>query len=433
MLLIATAGAYRRVISSHYNPREPAEEPATAARIAQRGLCHLILPVGTRASTRVHAGSSGTSVAANHRLALSCVAVQVPSVGDVTIPEELPVKAVRYHGPNQPFRLDEVERPVPGEDEVRVRIEAAGVCHTELHFASGLLDLGVEPVTMGHEMAGTVEAVGPGVIERAVGDRVVVYYYAGCGTCEWCLRGEENLCNDLRAEYGFITDGGYAEAVVVPERNAVKLPNHVSFEQAAPLGCGVTTAIHGCNLAGVGEGDVVVAYGVGAVGYGIIQVAKLRGATVIGVGRTPAKLERAKTLGADHVVNAAETRDTGEAVADRVRELTDGRGADVVFELVGTAETMPEAVAMLAKRGTLVLVGYSFDAFQTHPIGLIIGEVRVIGSVGNTLAELEEAVRLLAEGRVETLVDRQLPLEEFQDGLDAVRSGDVEGRVVLKP
>lgn len=343
------------------------------------------------------------------------------------------MRAVRYHGPKQPFRLEEVARPEPGPGEVRVRIEAAGVCHTELHFESGLLDLGVAPVTMGHEIAGTVEAVGDGVTDRSVGDRVVVYYYVGCGECEWCLRGDENLCGQLRAEYGFFTDGGYAQAIVVPSRNAVKIAPHISFSEAAPVGCSVTTAIHGCNLAGVGEGDVVVAYGVGAVGYGIIQIAKIRGATVIGVGRTQSKLDRAVELGADHTINATDAAAGGEPVAERVRGLTGGRGADVVFELVATAETMPQAVAMLARRGRLVFVGYSFDSLETHPIGLVIGEVSIIGSVGNTRAELEEAVRLLGDGKVRTLVDRELPLDEFGAGLEAVKEGEVTGRVVLKP
>ncbi len=339
------------------------------------------------------------------------------------------MKAVRYHGPGQPFRLEDVSRPEPGESEVRVRIEAAGVCHTELHFETGLLNLGVAPLTMGHEIAGVIEATGPGVTDRAVGDRVLVYYYAGCGECEWCRRGDENLCGQLRAEYGFFNDGGYAEAVVVPARNAVKLPDWLSLDDAAPIGCGVTTAIHACNLAEVGGGDVVAVYGVGAVGYGLVQVAKQRGATVIGIGRTPAKLDRAVSLGADHVVNAAETED----VAAAVRELTGGRGADVVFELVATNETMPAALGMLAKRGALVFIGYSFDRLETHPIGLVIGETRVMGSVGNTLAELEEAVRLVAEGKVRTLVDRTLPLYRFQEALDAVRAREVLGRIVLKP
>ncbi len=339
------------------------------------------------------------------------------------------MRAVRYHGPEQPFRLEEVARPEPGEGDVRVRIEAAGVCHTELHFQSGLLNLGVQPLTMGHEIAGVIDAVGPGVTDRSEGDRVLVYYYAGCGECEWCRRGDENLCGQLKAEYGFFNDGGYAEAIVVPAGNAVRLPDSLSPEAAAPIGCGVTTAIHACNLAEVGQGDVVVVYGIGAVGYGLVQVAKLRGATVVGIGRTPVKLERARMLGADHVVNADETDD----VAAAVRELTGGRGADVVFELVATKETMPVAVGMLAKRGALVFIGYSFDTLQTHPIGLVIGETRVMGSVGNTLAELEEAVRLVSEGKVKTLVDRTLPLNRFQEALDAVRDGAVLGRIVLKP
>lgn len=339
------------------------------------------------------------------------------------------MRAVRYHGPGRPFQLDDVPVPVPGAGEVRVRIEAAGVCHTELHFESGLLDLGVAPLVMGHEIAGVVDEVGAGVRSRAVGDRVLVYYYAGCGECEWCSRGEENLCGQLRAEYGFFNDGGYAEHIVVPERNAVPLPDSVSFEAAAPIGCGVTTAIHACNLAGVREGDVVVVYGAGGVGFGLIQIARLRGARVVAVGRSPAKLDLARELGADLTVDASASPD----VAAEVREWTKGRGADAVFELVATAETMGPAARMLAKRGRLVFIGYSQDRFDIHPIELVIGETSVMGSVGNTLAELEEAVRLVGEGRVRTLVDRVIPLERFEEGLDALRRGEVAGRVVLRP
>lgn len=338
------------------------------------------------------------------------------------------MRAVRYHAPREPFRLEHLPVPQPGPGQVRVRIEAAGVCHTELHFQSGLLNLGVAPITMGHEIAGVVDAVGAGVRGRRPGDRVLAYYYAGCGTCEWCRRGEENLCGNLQAELGFFHDGGYAEYVCVPERNALPLPDHVSLDDAAPIGCGVTTAIHACNLAQVRAGDVAVVYGIGAVGYGLVQVAKLRGARVIGVGRTPAKLERARELGAEHVVNARETD-----VAAAVRERTGGRGADVVFELVATSETMTAATNMLAKKGRLVFIGYSEDSYAVHPIQLVINEAVVTASVGNTLAELEEAVRLVAEGKVRTLVDRVLPLERWQEGLDALARGEVMGRVVLRP
>jgi propanol-preferring alcohol dehydrogenase len=338
------------------------------------------------------------------------------------------MRALRYHGPRQPLRLDDVPAPVPGPGEVLVRVTAAGVCHTELHFLSGLLDLGVAPVTLGHEIVGRIERVGPGVAPERAGERVIVHYYSGCGSCEHCLRGDENLCGRLRAEYGFVSDGGFADLACVPARNAVPLPDAVSDLDAAPIGCGVTTAVHAAALGQVGLGDWVVVYGIGAVGFGLVQVARLRGARVIAVGRTPAKLERARALGAEVTIRAG-----AEDVAARVREVTGGRGADVVFELVATRETMAASLAALAKRGRLVFVGYSQDALEVHPIQLVVNEQVVTASVGNTLAELRTAVDLVATGRVRTVVDRALPLERFQEGLDALAAGALVGRAVLTP
>lgn len=338
------------------------------------------------------------------------------------------MRAIRYHGPRRPLSLEEVAAPEPGPDEVLVRVTAAGVCHTDLHFVSGLLDLGVAPLTLGHEIVGRVERVGAAVPPGRVGERVIVYYYAGCGRCAHCLRGDENLCGAPRAEYGFFHDGGFADLVRAPARNAIPLPATVSDVAAAPIGCGVTTALHAASLANVSLGDWIVVYGVGGVGFGLVQIARLRGARVIAVGRTPAKLERAIQLGATHAIRAG-----AEDVASRVRELTGGRGADVVFELVATRETMAASLDALAKRGRLVFVGYSQDELQVHPIRLVIGEQIVTASVGNTLAELEQAVQLVADGRVETVVDRTYPLDRFQEGLDALAAGELVGRAVLTP
>ena len=338
------------------------------------------------------------------------------------------MRAVRYHGPKQPLRLEDVPRPDPGPGEVLVRVAAAGVCHTELHFLSGLLNLGVAPLTLGHEVVGRVERVGAGVSAPRAGDRVIVYYYVGCGRCAHCLVGDENLCDAIQAEYGFVTDGGFADYVKVPARNAVPLPDHLSDEVAAPIGCAVTTAVHAANLARLAMGDVALVYGVGAVAYGLIQLAKLAGAEVIAVSRTPAKLERAKALGAAHVINATEGK-----VAERVREITHGAGADVIYELVATKETMAACTQAIAKRGRLVFIGYSEDSYTVHPIQLVITEASVMGSVGNTLDELVRAVDLVARGKVQTVVDRVLPLGEFQKGIDALARGELNGRVVLKP
>lgn len=338
------------------------------------------------------------------------------------------MKAIRYYGPKMPLRLEEVPRPEPGPGELLVRVRASGICHTELHFLSGLLNLGVAPLTLGHEIVGVVESVGPGVEAPREGDRVIVYYYAGCGWCHHCRRGEENLCGNLKAEYGFIADGGFAEFIVVPARNAVPLPSHLRDEEAAPIGCGVTTAIHAARLSALRAGDTVVVYGVGAVGYGLVQLGRLAGATVIAVGRTGAKLERAKELGAHLVVNAQR-----EDVVPRLRELTEGQGANVIFELVATRQTMEHSIQSLAKRGRLVFIGYSADAFTVHPIQLVVNEAHVAGSVGNTLDELYEAVRWVSEGKIRTVVDRTLSLEQFQEGIDALAAGTLIGRVVLTP
>ncbi|HTT67786.1 MAG TPA: alcohol dehydrogenase catalytic domain-containing protein [Gemmatimonadales bacterium] len=338
------------------------------------------------------------------------------------------MRAIRYHGPRQPLRLESVPKPAPRPGEVLVRVTAAGICHTELHFLSGLLNLGVQPLTLGHEVVGVVEETGAGVESATAGDRVIVYYYVGCGRCAHCLVGEENLCDALVAEYGFVADGGFAEYAVVPARNAVRLPPGIADEAAAPIGCGVTTAVHAAALARLAAGDVALVYGVGAVAFGLIQLARLSGAEVIAVSRTPAKLEKARALGAAHVLNGNDGK-----VAERVREITRGHGADVVFEQVATKETMAASTAALAKRGRLVFIGYSEDSYTVHPIQLVITEASVTGAVGNTLAELVRAVDLVAAGKVKTVVDRILPLGEFQKGIDALQKGQLIGRAVLKP
>ena len=309
-----------------------------------------------------------------------------------------------------------------------MRVAASGMCHTELHFKSGLLDLGVAPVTMGHEVVGRIEAVGEGVSADRVDERVIIYYYLGCLECAYCRVGNEHLCPNLRAEYGFISDGGYAEYVTVPARNAVPLPAVIPDVEAAPIGCGVTTAVHAAKLAEARVGEWIVIYGVGGVGFGLVQLSHAIGARTIAVGRSAAKLDKALELGAEVVVNAAE-----ENAAERIRGITEDAGADVVFECVGTEESMQEASAALGRRGRLIFIGYSPASFTAHPIQLVVFEQKVMGSVGATLNELHEAVDLVERGVVRPVVDRTLPLEQFESGIDALEGGELVGRAVLVP
>ena len=324
--------------------------------------------------------------------------------------------------------MEEVDRREPEAGEVLVRITASGICHTELHFKSGLLDLGVAPVTMGHESVGRIEAVGEGVSPGRADERVIIYYYLGCLECAYCHVGDEHLCPNLRAEYGFISDGGYAEYVTVPARNAVPLPAAIPDVEAAPIGCGVTTAVHAARLAKPEVGEWVVVYGVGGVGFGLVQLARTTGARTIAVGRSAEKLDKALELGAEIAVNASE-----EAASERIRRITGGAGADVVYECVGIEESMKEASAALGRRGRLVFVGYSPDSFTVHPMQLVVFEQKVMGAVGATLNDLYEAVDLVERGVVRTVVDRTLLLEQFESGLSALERGELVGRAVLVP
>ena len=336
--------------------------------------------------------------------------------------------AVRYRGPRQAFVLQAVAIPEPGRGQIRLRIEACGMCHTELHLRDGLLDLGPRDFTIGHEIAGTIDAVGAEVDSARVGERVVVYYYEGCMHCAYCAAGDEHLCPQVAAQPGFTSDGGYAEYMVVRARNCVVVPDHVSLVDIAPMGCAGSTAVHAGKLADIKPGDWVVVHGAGGVGLAVLQYARHLGAKVIAIGLGAERLALATSLGAVATIDAAQVIDP----AAEVMRLT-GEGADVVFELVGRESTMRASVAMLRRRGRLVLIGYSADEFRVHPIGIIVREARIIGSVGSTLEDLREIVALVAEGVVRPLIDHTLPLGAFEDGFAAMEAQTILGRIVLVP
>jgi propanol-preferring alcohol dehydrogenase len=336
------------------------------------------------------------------------------------------MRAARYHGPGQPLRVEMVPvRPLK-TGEALVRVKAAGICYTDLHFLSGVLDLGIHPLTLGHEIAGQVADLSGAGHDLTVGDRVLVYYYATCGHCHWCRTDRANLCPRVVAEYGFTADGGYAEYVIVPAVNLVKVPSGLDLSQTATLGCSVTTAIHAARtIADLKVGETVVVYGVGGVGFGLIQFCKLAGARVIAVSRSTEKRARAVQLGADAAV------DGSQDVGKEVRALTGGEGADVVFELVGIEATMRHAVNALRRRGRLVFIGYSKDPFIASSLQLVIGELIVTASVGNTFDELLQAVSLAAAGKVKAVVDRSVTLDQLPATLDALRRGEIIGRAVV--
>ena len=336
------------------------------------------------------------------------------------------MRAVRYHGPGKPLRLETVPvRPLTAGDAL-IRVKAAGVCYTDTHFLSGVLDLGIHPLILGHEVAGEVVELGKNGGGIAIGDRVLIYYYATCGHCHWCRTDRANLCSQVVAEYGFTADGGYAEYVVVPAANLVRIPAGLDLKDAATLGCSVTTAIHAARTIGdLRLGETAVVYGAGGVGFGLVQLCKLAGARVIAVSRSAGKRSKAAELGADFVVDGK-----GD-VAKEIRALTGGEGADVVFELVATTATMTHSVNALRRRGRLVLIGYSEDSLVAHPLQLVIGELTITASVGNTYDELLLAVDLAAAGKIKAVVGRTISLDQLPSTLEALERGEIVGRAVV--
>ena len=337
------------------------------------------------------------------------------------------MRAVRFSGAGEPLVVEDVERPRPGPGEVLLDVAAAGVCGTELHFLDGLLTPARTPITLGHEVAGVVAELGEGVDGVAVGDRVAVHYLHACHRCRWCTAGDDHLCDAPLGFLAFATDGGFAEHLAVPASSVVPVPDGVDLPTAATLCCSGTTALHAVEVAGVAAGAEAVVYGVGGVGLALVQVLRETGARVTAVARSAERLALARLLGAAVTVDAS-----AQDVAVAVREATGGRGADVVFELVGTKETGAAALAALGKRGTLVYVGYSFDRVEIDPLAMVVPEQRIVTSVGNRRAELVAALDLAARGRLVTTVT-QHPLDDAARVLDDLRAGRVVGRAVLVP
>lgn len=333
------------------------------------------------------------------------------------------MRAARYHAAHQPLSVDEVAIPEPAPDEVRVRVRASGICGTELHFTDGLYAPADPPTTLGHEVAGEVDAVGAAVHDVAVGDRVVVNYLLFCSRCRWCRKGQQHRCVNPRGLFAFVSDGGFAEYVVVPATCVVALPDSIDFTDAAPLCCAGATAVHALRMARVEPGEIVVVIGAGGVGLALVQVAVDQGARVVAVSRSAEKLRAAQTLGAEVVT-------TPDAALDSVAALG---GGDVVVETVGSAESLPRSLGLLGRGGRLVLVGYSDAPLEVQPLALVVDEKSVLTSVGSTPADLAQAVDLAARGRLRVPVDTVVDLHGVNDALARLRRGEVLGRVVVVP
>jgi S-(hydroxymethyl)glutathione dehydrogenase/alcohol dehydrogenase len=352
-----------------------------------------------------------------------------------------------FLGQGSEMPIEELELAEPGVGEVLVRYGASGLCHSDLSVLNGTLPI-PGPSILGHEGAGTVEAVGSGVEKVKVGDTVVVSFIPACGQCWHCVRGESQLCDVgffappkfTRADGAMLAGalGGcatFAECTVIHERSVVKVETDVPVEQLALIGCGVTTGMGAVlNTARVEPGSTVAVIGCGGVGTAAIQGARIAGASmVIAVDALQSKVDMAMKLGATHGVVAGDGRDPVAAV----KELTGGRGVDYAFEVIGFAETLAQAYGMVRRRGTAVAVGVpKFDATLQVPIGdLIFGEKTVIGSLygsAQVMRDFPRLVRLVESGQLDldAMVSSTISLDQVNDGFRAMQAGEVIRSVI---
>ncbi len=332
----------------------------------------------------------------------------------------------------QPLCEADVAIPVPGPDDVRVRVRAAGICHSDAHYRAGTSPAGPLPLTLGHEIAGEVDEVGADVRTHVPGDRVALHYLVGCGRCAACEGGLDPYCPEATM-LGKDRDGGYAEAVCVPARNAVPLPEGVGFAEGAVVMCSTSTAYHALRKARLAEGESVAVFGCGGLGASAVQLARLMGAgRVFGVDVAADKLELAAALGAKPVDAGA-----GSASA-ALLSATGGRGVDVAVELAGRPQSTREAVLSLAPLGRVALAGIHAHAVELWPYRELIGREReIIGVSDHRLEELPRLLDWVAEGRIDLgpVVQRRVPLEAgpVNRVLDELEAGGAAVRTVIEP
>jgi NADPH:quinone reductase-like Zn-dependent oxidoreductase len=281
----------------------------------------------------------------------------------------------------------------------------------------------------GSDVAGEVVAVGDGVTNVQVGDKVIVNPNLTCGECEWCRMGEDSMCQSFGI-FGAKCWGGYAEYAKVPARNLIPMPSNLTFEQAAAFPLTFLTAWHMLiTRAGLKAGERVLVIGAGSgVGVAAVQIAKLAGAFVIATAGTDEKCEKAKALGADATINHSR-----ENIADKVRELTDGRGVDVVFEHVGPA-VFEQCIRALAKGGRLVTCGATSGPTVTVDLRYFYSrQLALIGSMMGRTSELLTIVRLVGEGKLKPVIDRTFPLADAAKAQEVLESRNFFGKLVLIP
>ncbi len=335
-------------------------------------------------------------------------------------------RAAVVHDFTSPLTVEQVPRPVLDVGQVLVKVEACGLCHTDIHAANG--DWPVKPsppFIPGHEGVGIVTELGPGVSEVALGDRVGMPWLGyACGNCDYCVSGRETLCLEQK-NIGYSIDGGFGEYAVAYADYVVKIPEGVDPIDAAPLTCAGVTTYKAVKVAGTRSSDLVAVFGVGGLGHLAIQYAAIAGGRVIAVDIHDEKLQLARELGAEFTVNAVQE--------DPIEAIQRLGGADQAIALAVSPRAFEQAYGSLRRGGTLVFVALPADNEVTLPIfETVLNGITIIGSIVGTRADLREVFELHAAGKT-TVIRETRPLETVNDSIADVEAGRVAARIVFLP
>ncbi|HEY7441932.1 MAG TPA: NAD(P)-dependent alcohol dehydrogenase [Vicinamibacterales bacterium] len=342
------------------------------------------------------------------------------------------MRAARLHAYGKPLEIDDVPRPTPGPGQAVIRVEGAGFCHSDLHIISGEIQiLPRMPLTLGHENAGTVAAIGDGVRAVREGDRVAVYGGWGDGFCDYCAAGEENLCPTMQWVGLSEHEGGYAEYLLVPHERYLVPLHTLEPKVAAPLTDAALTPYRAVTraLSAVPPDYPVLVIGCGALGqFGVKILRLLSGAEIIAIDLDDQKLATAREFGATHTINARDLE-----VQRRILDIARGVGVSAVFDFVGADSTLALALATTRPAGRVVQVGLAGGTAQVTALKTVKPEVSVSVSWWGNIRELREVIALVESGRLTPIPLEFWPLDKINDVYDRVKRGEVAGRAVLTP
>ena len=336
------------------------------------------------------------------------------------------MKAAVLHEFKKPLAIEEVRQPQPGTDEVLIRVEACGVCHSDVHVTDGdwaqFAKIVKTPLIPGHEIAGVVVEKGAAVQDLQIGNRVgVPWIHWTCGECEFCREGNENLCRRQKIT-GVNVDGGYAEFVKAPASHVLTIPDSLSSIQAGPFFCAGVTVYRALKHANILPGQRLAVFGIGGLGHLAVQFGQSLGAEVVAVDISDEKLTLARSLGASTTINAGDK--------DAIKQLRNRGGVHLALVTSAARAAYDTAFYCLRPTGILLVVGLPADPICFLPILMAAGEIRIQASTVGTRQDVREVLAIAAAGKVRCQVAAR-PLADANEALNELRRGQVSGRLVL--